>query len=105
MLFVAQDLPVVRTMQTNANRFRCFISLRVGFLYTHSGALHAYVFPQLVGQGGIKRILYAFHLEWQPSSITRDIRQEIPSVTTGAETRQPNTALCGVGIRRTLVHV
>ena len=47
MLFVAQDLPVVRSppLQTNANRFRCFISLRVGFLYTHLGALHAYVFP------------------------------------------------------------
>ena len=97
MLFVAQDLPVVRTMQTNANRFRCFISLRVGFLYTHSGALHAYVFPQLVGQGGIKRILNTLHLKRQPTPIASCrtlIQRSLRSCLTCLQTRSSKGVFC-----------
>ena len=85
------------TLQTNANRFRCFISLRVGFLYTHSGALHAYVFPQLVGQGGIKRILNTLHLKRQPTPIASCrtlIQRSLRSCLTCLQTRSSKGVFC-----------
>ena len=85
------------TLQTNANRFRCFISLCVGFLYTHSGALHAYVFPQLVGQGGIKRILNTLHLKRQPTPIASCrtlIQRSLRSCLTCLQTSSSKGVFC-----------